>query len=131
LDGQLTNLDDQYFFDYLFSFLNQKERANILSLKKIIKALVKFGFSENDARVYVYVAINGPTIANRIIADLELNENCVYSALTFLQEKGYVVAGYVQPTEFFSIPFEKLLDSLIEAKEKQAKKLRNKRKLLS
>ena len=102
-----------------------------MSLNKIIKTLVKFGFSESAARVYVYVAINGPTIANRIIADLELTEDCVYSALTFLQEKGYIIAGYMQPTEFFSIPFENLLDSLIEAKEKQAKKLRKKRNLLS
>ena len=109
----------------------QKERVNILSLNKIIKTLVKFGFSENDARVYVYVAINGPTIANRIISDLELTEHCVYGALRFLREKGYIVAGYVQPTEFFSIPFENLLDSLIETKENQAKKLRKKRNLFS
>ena len=108
----------------------QKERVNILSLNKIIKTLVKFGFSEIDARVYVYVAINGPTIANRIISDLELTEHCVYGALRFLREKGYIVAGYVQPTEFFSIPFENLLDSLIETKENQVKNLK-KRNLFS
>jgi sugar-specific transcriptional regulator TrmB len=110
--------------------LFQKERVNILSLNKIIKTLVKFGFSEIDARVYVYVAINGPTIANRIIADLELTEHYVYGALRFLREKGYIVAGYVQPTEFFSIPFENLLDSLIETKENQVKNLK-KRNLFS
>ena len=108
----------------------QKERVNILSLNKIIKTLVKFGFSEIDARVYVYVAINGPTIANRIITDLELTEHCVYGALRFLREKGYIVTRYVQPTEFFSIPFENLLDSLIETKENQVKNLK-KRNLFS
>lgn len=101
-----------------------------MSLNKIIKKLVKLGFSETDARVYVYVAINGPVIANRIIAKLKLNESCVYNTLTCLQEKGYIIARNAQPTKFSAVSFEKLLDSLIEAKEKQAKNLRHKQTLV-
>lgn len=94
-----------------------------MSLARILKALVSLGLSQTDAEVYVHLATTGPATAKKIINGLTINKRQVYRSLKRLQNKGITIANDKQPSEFSAVPFEELLDLLIEVKKEQVKVL--------
>ena len=101
-----------------------------MSWERIFKALVSLGLSEIDARVYIHLAIKGPALARNIVKDLTVNDRRVYRSLRHLQDKGTIKSSNERPAEFSALPFEEVLDMLIELKEEQAKSLQESREEL-
>ena len=101
-----------------------------MSWERIFKALVSLGLSEIDARVYIHLATKGPALARNIIEELTVKNSQVYRSLRHLQDKGTVKTNNEHPTKFSALPFEEVLDMLIELKEEQAKTLRESREEL-
>jgi len=99
-----------------------------LSLERILKALVSLGLSQTDAEVYIYLATEGPTKARNITNSLTINERQVYRSLKRLQNKGITIADGERPFEFSAVPFEDVLDLLMEIKKEQAQALQESRK---
>lgn len=99
-----------------------------MSLERVIKALVSLGLSQTDAEVYVHLATTGPATAKNIINGLTINKRQIYRSLKRLQNKGITIANDKRPSEFSAVPFEELLDLLIEVKKEQAQTLRESRK---
>jgi sugar-specific transcriptional regulator TrmB len=99
-----------------------------LSLKRIIKVLASLGLSQTDAQVYIYLATNGPNKARAIVDDLNVNRGQVYQSLKRLQNKGVTIASDERPIEFSAVPFEDVLDLLMEIKKEQAQALQESRK---
>jgi sugar-specific transcriptional regulator TrmB len=103
-----------------------------LSLERIFKALVSLGLSLTDAQIYVYLATVGPAKAIRIINYHKINKRRVYRSLKRLQDKGITTASDDCPFEFSAVPFEEVLDLLMEIKKEQAKALQaSKEELIS
>jgi sugar-specific transcriptional regulator TrmB len=103
-----------------------------LSLERILKALVSLGLSQTDAQIYIYLAREGPAKARNIINGLTINERQVYRSLKRLQNKGITIANDERPFEFTAVPFEMVLDILMEVKRETAKALQaSKEELIS
>ena len=88
-----------------------------LSLERIFKALVSVGLSEVDARVYVYLALKGPTKTGNIVDNLKMSRQQIHLSLKHLQDKGVVFADSKSPGVFSALLFEKALKLLIETEK--------------
>ena len=102
--------------------------ADTLSLERVIKALVSLGLSQTDAEVYVHLATTGPATARNIICNLTFNKRQVYRSLKRLQSRGITITSDEHPSEFSALPFEEVLDLLVEVKREQAKALQESKK---
>ena len=87
--------------------------------------LGKLGLSQTDAKVYIYLATNGPNKARAIVDYLKINRGQVYKSLRRLQNKGATISSNEHPIKFSAVPFEDLLDMLMKIKKEQAKILRD------
>ncbi len=94
------------------------------------KALVNLGLSETDAEVYVFLAVDGPHRGKSIAEALNLYKQQLYRSLKNLQSKGMVTATPEHPAHFSAVPFEKIIEHIIEAKAEQAKALQKSREEL-
>ena len=101
-----------------------------MSLERIFKALIDLGLSETDAQVYIYLATKGPAKARNIIHNLTITERQTYHSLKRLQNRSIIIANDKHPIEFSALPFEEVLDMLIEMKQEQAQAIKKRRKEL-
>lgn len=91
-----------------------------MSLKKIIRILEKFGFSKEDAEVYIYLAKKGPRREIDLSKALKLTAEKIDLILKNLQSKGLVTATVEQSKLFLALPFEIVLDQLVKSQIQQA-----------
>jgi sugar-specific transcriptional regulator TrmB len=114
-----------------FSFFNLIGCGK-LSLDRVFKALVNLGLSETDAQVYIYLATKGPAKARKIVIYNKVSNRQIYRSLKRLHNKKIIRINSEYPTEFTALPFDEVLDMLIEMKKDQAQAIRKRReKLLS
>ncbi len=96
------------------------------------KTLTTLGFTATDAQVYVYLTTEGLQKARDIAEALKLYRRQLYRSLENLQRKGIVNASPENPARFSAVPFEKILELLIQTKKEQHKELQeNREELLS
>lgn len=91
-----------------------------MSHERVLKALVKLGLSENEAKVYVFLAREGPQKGRNIAEALKLYKQQLYRSLKNLQSKEIVSTIIKRPSQFSAIPFDKALDLLVKAHLKEA-----------
>ena len=114
-----------------FFNLDNKEHKK-LSLERIIKSLKSLGLSQSDAQVYIYLATTGPKKAKDMSNALRINKRQVYRSLKRLRNKGITTINDERPFEFTALPFDMVLDLLMEVKRKAAKALQaSKEELIS
>jgi sugar-specific transcriptional regulator TrmB len=100
--------------------------------ERIKGALKKFRLSDIDVQVYFFLANQGSIEIREIAVALDLPEKNIRKSLKHLQTKRIVKASIEHPLEFMALPFERVLDLLIEIKKEQAKTLKaSKEELLS
>lgn len=103
-----------------------------MSQEKILNALVKLGFTQWDAKVYVILAKRGPMKAKDASKALKISKQRLYPLIKNLQSKGIVNSTLERPARFSAVPFEKVLDLFVKAKMEQAQRIkRNRAELLS
>ena len=90
-----------------------------LSLERVFKALTSLGLSESDARVYILLALKGPTKTGNIVNDLKMSRQQIHRSLKFLQDKRIVFADRKNQDVFSALLFEKALELLIETEEEK------------
>lgn len=101
-----------------------------LSLDRIFKALLSLGLSQIDSRVYFHLATNGPALARNITTELSLNSRQTYRSLNNLQQIGIIIIHDSHPSEFLALPFEEVLNKLIDLKNEQAQEIKKRKKEL-
>ena len=99
-----------------------------LSLERIFKALTSLGLSESDARVYMFLALKGPTKTGNIVNDLKMSRQQIHRSLKFLQDKRIVFADRKNQDVFSALLFEKALELLIETEEEKTEILQETKK---
>ncbi|HLN89599.1 MAG TPA: helix-turn-helix domain-containing protein [Candidatus Binatia bacterium] len=95
--------------------------------EKLLKALVSFGLTEVDAKIYLLLAIEGTQKGRNLAKVLKLRKQQLYRSLKRLQKKGVINATLEHPARFSAVSLEKILDFLIEAKKNQALALQESR----
>jgi sugar-specific transcriptional regulator TrmB len=99
-----------------------------LSLERVFKALTSLGLSESDARVYMFLALKGPTKTGNIVNDLKMSRRQIHRSLKFLQDKHIVFADRKNEDVFSALLFEKALELLIETEEEKTEILQETKK---
>ena len=87
-----------------------------MSRKRVIKALTSLGVTTKDISIYVFLAREGPHETHSMAEALEMSDQEIANCLDVLERKGLVKKiGEIVPERFFSVPFEKAVDLLVEA----------------
>lgn len=100
----------------------------MLNEKDVIKTLRDFGLTENESKVYIFLAKRGIIKAGEVSTSLKMHKAQVYHILKNLQSKGVVELTLEFPMRFTAVPFEKVIELLIKAKKEEASFLENKKK---
>ena len=103
-----------------------------MSRERIINALKVLGLSKIDTQVYVLLARDGPHKIKEIASALNQHESNIHRSLRDLQNINIIKASIEFPFEFVAVPFEEVVNLIIEVKKDQAKALKeSKKELLS
>jgi sugar-specific transcriptional regulator TrmB len=92
--------------------------------------LVKLGFTETDAHVYVYLATEGPSKAIDIAEGLRIYKRQLYHALKRLQKNGIINVSAEYPARFSAVLFDQVLELLIKTKKEQQQALQESKEQL-
>jgi len=118
-------MDDE--LDLLPIFTKSTSRTRIPSetlehidaLKSIDQALSKFKLNKNEVRVYLYLARFGAHKAQSIAEALGVHRTEAYKILRRLEEQGLVTRVMERPMKFLAVPFETVLNNLIEERRQK------------
>lgn len=82
-----------------------------MSLERIIQALISLGLTRTDAEVYVYIAKKGSQESSDLCKSLNYSKRQISDSLNSLKNMGLVTEA---DARFFALPFEEVLNLLIE-----------------
>jgi sugar-specific transcriptional regulator TrmB len=103
-----------------------------MSLKRVLETLAGLGLNQSDAKIYVFLAKKGPHTGKDLCNTLNMQKPLLYPCLQTLQRKGLVNVTTERPAMFSAVPFEKVLDLLVENRMEEAQHiLKDKNKALS
>jgi sugar-specific transcriptional regulator TrmB len=86
----------------------------------LVTALLPFGLSVNQAKVYLSIVQSTEARINIISADTKIHQQDVYKILPKLEEMGLIVRTVERPVTIRAIPPGKALNELIAAEEQKA-----------
>jgi sugar-specific transcriptional regulator TrmB len=89
----------------------------MLSQENLKNALQRFGTTEKEAEVYIFLAKHGTLGTGQIAKQMKKNKGHVYRILSSLKQKGLVEATLEAPTRFTAVPLEKVIDAYVKAKQ--------------
>jgi len=92
--------------------------------------LAEGGLSAKEAKLYLYLAKNGPQKAIEISKNLKIHKVEVYRYLRNLENKGLAESTLERPQRFVATPFVQVLDSLIAERKKTSTALENRKREL-
>ncbi|MEM5829366.1 MAG: helix-turn-helix domain-containing protein [Candidatus Aenigmatarchaeota archaeon] len=99
--------------------------------EEIIKTLQKFGLTEYEAKTYVALSLLGLAKASEISKQACVPQSKIYTTLESLMEKQLVETSGERPKLFKAVTPRFVIRSLLEAKEKEFRNLREKAFLIS
>ena len=86
-------------------------------LEKIRDSFVKFGLTQNQAKVYIYLGKYGPKTAPEVVKSLGMPRTETYFILNTLQNKGIVTSEFSSPTRYVAQPIDKAISTLINTEK--------------
>ncbi|PVX26469.1 MAG: hypothetical protein CW716_05875 [Candidatus Bathyarchaeum sp.] len=95
-----------------------------MSKEKMLITLTDLGLKKTEAKIYFYLAKEGPKKSKEITAALGITKQRFYPIIRGLQNKGIVSATLDRPAKFVAIPFDKLLDLFAKTKMEDAKTIK-------
>jgi len=87
-------------------------------------ALVSFGLTPNQSKVFFYLGKIGAKTASDIAKAVNVPRSETYHLLTALQNKGIVEASFQHPIQFTAIPIKKAVNLLISTETERLNKLK-------
>ena len=95
-----------------------------MSLEHVLKILESSGFAAIEAKVYVYLAKNGPQTVIEITHGLGIPKQRLSPILSSLREKGAVFSNFKPMTQFSALSIEKVIDIQVKKTVNQAKSIK-------
>ena len=106
-----------YRKDELIKDNYRKSLLDIIDLKDIEIELKKLKLSQNEVRVYLYLALSGDQKAITITNNLNIHRTETYNILNRLESQGLISKILERPMRFVAIPFENLLNNKIQERK--------------
>ena len=92
--------------------------------EEIRDALVGFGLTPNQSKVFFYLGKIGAKTASDIAKAVNVPRSETYHLLTALQNKGIVEASFQHPIQFTTLPIKKAINLLISTETERLNKLK-------
>ena len=92
--------------------------------EEIRDALVGFGLTPNQSKVFFYLGKIGAKTASDIAKAVNVPRSETYHLLTALQNKGIVEASFQHPIQFTALPIKKAVNLLINTETERLNKLK-------
>ncbi len=86
----------------------------------LVVKLENFGFTVNQAKVYLNIVQSGATRVGRISKNTQLHRQDIYKLLPKLEKMGLITKTIEKPFTIEAIPVEKALDNLVSKERKKA-----------
>lgn len=90
-----------------------------IHLDRIKNELLKFGLSQNQAKVYIYLGKFGSKTAPEVFKALDLPRTETYHILNTLQNRGIVTADLSSPVKYTALTLEQAILVLINAEKEK------------
>ncbi len=116
-------MSNQNLTEYNILFREDSE----VSVNYILKGLVELGLTQNEAKLYMYLAKSGAKKAIDVSKALNIPRTETYHLLTKLQNKGLVITSMQHPIKYIAISFEEAIDILIGVFEEKVKSFTNRK----
>ena len=84
-----------------------------MTLERLEESLREFGFSEEEARIYIFISRMGPSPAGVVSRRFNINRMRAYRALKSLEERGLVYSIMGRPVRYAAAPVKSVLDERI------------------
>ena len=92
-------------------------------LERLKDQLLKFGLTQNQAKVYIFLGKYGPKTAPEVFRSLGLPRTETYFILNTLQNQGIVTAELTSPQKFAAIPVGKAIITLVNTEKEKLQSL--------
>ena len=85
-----------------------------------IHLLENLGLKEKEAKIYITLLKEGPSLANSIAKNTEILRSSIYDYLDTLTEKGFITYTIKSGKKYFqAVNPSKIMDNFSERKEKE------------
>lgn len=81
--------------------------------------LVEFGFTANQAKVYLAIAYSGCTTISQISEVTKIHPQDIYKIISALQQRGIIHRTLNKPVKVEAVPIEKCLKLMLELKKQK------------
>jgi sugar-specific transcriptional regulator TrmB len=98
-----------------------------MGLNSLQERLTQYGFEQEEAETYVFLAAIGPISAGSVAKRFNYNRMKAYRLLKNLEEKGLVHSIVGRPVRYVVVPIEEIVDNRIEETSKRLSELEESR----
>lgn len=102
-----------------------------ISVEQIQDELAKYGLTDNQSKVFIYLGKYGSKTAPEVCKALKLPRTETYHLLSSLQSKGIVFATFQHPIQFTALPIDKAILVLVNSEKERIKSLERNEKQLT
>lgn len=95
-------------------------------MDRIHDELLKFGLTQNQAKVYMYLGKYGSKTSPEVCKALKLPRTETYSVLKALLNRGIIISEFKHPTKYSALPLSKALLSMVNTAQENVNKLAKK-----
>lgn len=84
--------------------------------QELVNELARLELSLNESKIVVRLVSRGPAIASDISRDLSMPRTETYHYISSLLSKGVVLSTFSKPRKYYSLPFDEVVDHLVQTK---------------
>lgn len=99
-------------------------------MEAVFKILSDIGLTDQELKVYLCLTNKGAVKVREISQALKVGRVQLYRVLNDLQKRGMVESSFGYPAVYTAVPFEEVLDLLVESKKEEAKNVEASKKEL-
>ncbi len=122
-------MSNQEITEYAYNVLYDNESSKDV-IDTILKGLVELGLTQNEAKVYTYLAKSGAKKAIEIAKALNMPRTEIYHLLSRLESKGIIMLTLQHPIKYVSKSFNDTVEILLSALDEKVKSFEKKRSYL-
>ena len=119
-------MSSQDLTEYRYSVLFDDD-GDDAPINRILKGLVELGLTQNEAKVYMYLAKSGSKKAIEVSKALNIPRTETYHLLARLQNKGLIMVTIQHPIKYIAKPFEDTIQTLIGTIEEKVRSFEKKK----
>lgn len=111
---------ESFINTYVYVFMGQLFGESGYMQEDLVVKLENFGFTVNQAKVYLSIVQSGSTHVGRISKNTQLHRQDIYKLLPKLEKMGLITKTIDKPFMIKAVPVERALDGLVSKERKKA-----------